>query len=113
MQTTYMDEQCLKNHQLMVLNGEMINLSLIKNLQNVNDKGSVEGYILEVDVKYLKHLHNLHNDKYNELKAFIQYSHDMQGVYKQIEKFSNPGKKVLIKVLILFDYMIADLPNGN
>ena len=40
------------------LDSNKINEELIKNY-NKNDK---KGYILEVDIKYLKKLHNLHSD---------------------------------------------------
>ena len=39
-------------------------------------------------------------------KAFIEYSNDMNGIYKNIEKY-NPIKKR--KILIVFDNMIADM----
>ena len=41
-------------------------------------------------------------------KAFMEYSNDMQDVYKNIEDY-NPGKKR--KILIVFDDMIADMIN--
>ena len=37
---------------------------------------------------------------------FIEYSKDMDGIYKNIEEY-NPSKKW--KVLIVFDYMIAEV----
>ena len=46
----------------------------------------------------LKHL--------NDLNAFMEYSNDMEDVYKNMEKY-NPGKKR--KKLIFFDYVIADM----
>ena len=42
-------------------------------------------------------------------KAFIEYSSDMQDVYKNIEEY-NPGKKR--KILIVFDDVIADMINN-
>ena len=39
-------------------------------------------------------------------KAFIEYSNDMDDVYKNIEEY-NPNKKR--KILIVFDDMIADM----
>ena len=42
-------------------------------------------------------------------KAFMEYSNDMQDVYKNIEDY-NPGKKH--KILIVFD-MIADMINNK
>ena len=46
----------------------------------------------------------------NDPKAFMEYSNDMQDVYKNIEDY-NPIKKR--KVLIVFDDMIADMINNN
>ena len=42
---------------------------------------------------------------FNDRKVFMEYSNDKQDVYKNIEEY-NPIKKR--KVLIVFDYMIAD-----
>ena len=47
---------------------------------------------------------------FNYPKAFMEYSNDMQDVYKNIEDY-NPIKKR--KVLIIFDDMIADMINNN
>ena len=43
-------------------------------------------------------------------KAFMEYSNDMQDVYKNIEDY-NPGKKR--EILIVFDDMIADMINNK
>ena len=40
----------------------------------------------------------------------MEYSNDMQGVYKNIENY-NPGKKR--KMLVAFDDMIADMINNK
>ena len=47
---------------------------------------------------------------FNDPKAFMEYSNDMQNVYKNIDDY-NPIKKR--KVLIIFDDMIADMINNN
>ena len=48
---------------------------------------------------------------FNDSKAFIEYSNDMDDIYKNIEEY-NPNKKR--KILIVFDDMIADmLSNKN
>ena len=47
---------------------------------------------------------------FNDPKAFIKYSNDMQDVYKNIEEY-NIGKKR--KILIVFDDMIADMINNK
>ena len=49
-------------------------------------------------------------DHFNDPKAFIEYSNDKQGIYKNIEEY-NLGKKR--KVLIVFDDMIADMINNK
>ena len=49
-------------------------------------------------------------DQFKDPRAFIEYSNDMQGVYKNIEDY-NPGKKR--KMLIVFDDMIADMINSR
>ena len=47
---------------------------------------------------------------FNDYKAFIEYSNDMQFVYKNIEEY-NIGKKR--KILIVLDGMIADMIDNN
>ena len=49
-------------------------------------------------------------DHFDDPKASMEYSNDMQDVYKNIEDY-NPIKKR--KVLIVFDDMIADMINNN
>ena len=49
-------------------------------------------------------------DHFHDTKAFMEYSNDMQDVYRNIEEY-NPIKKR--KVLIVFDDMIADMINNN
>ena len=49
-------------------------------------------------------------DHFKDPKAFMEYSNDMEDVYKNIENY-NPGKKR--KILIAFDYMIADMINNK
>ena len=48
--------------------------------------------------------------QFNDLKAFIEHSNNMQDVYKNINEY-NPGKKH--KILIVFDDMIADMINNK
>ena len=47
---------------------------------------------------------------FNDPKAFMEYSNDMQDVYKIIEDY-NPIK--INKILIVFDDMIADMISNN
>ena len=46
------------------------------------------------------------SEYFNDLKAFTEYSNDMDDIYKNIEEY-NPDKKR--KLLIVFDDMIADM----
>ena len=47
---------------------------------------------------------------FNDPKAFIEYSNDMQEVYKNIEEY-NADKE--LKILIVFDDMIGDIINNK
>ena len=47
---------------------------------------------------------------FNDLKAFIEYSNDMQDVCKNIDKYNTDKER---KVLIVFDDMIADMINNK
>ena len=65
------------------------------------------------DAKYqylIKKCEKVGLDYFHDPKAFMDYSNNMQDVYKNIEEY-NPGKKR--KVLIAFDDMIADMINNK
>ena len=47
---------------------------------------------------------------FNDFKAFIEYSDGIDDIYKNIEEY-NPNKKR--KILIVFDYVIADMLNNK
>ena len=49
-------------------------------------------------------------DDFKDPKTFMEYSNDMEDVYKNIENY-NPGKKR--KILIVFDDMTADMINNK
>ena len=49
-------------------------------------------------------------DRFEDPRTFMEYSNDMQDVYKNIEDYY-PGKKR--KILIVFDDMIADMINNK
>ena len=49
-------------------------------------------------------------DHFKDPKAFMEYSNDMQDVYKNTEEY-NPGKNR--KVLIVFDDVIAEMINNK
>ena len=58
----------------------------------------------------MKKRENVGLNYFNNPKAFIEYSNDMQDVYKNIEDY-NPGKKR--KIIIVFDDMTADMINNK
>ena len=47
---------------------------------------------------------------FNDLKVFIEYSNDIQDVYKNINKYNDDKER---KILIFFDDMIADMINNK
>ena len=47
---------------------------------------------------------------FNEPKAFIEYSNDMQDAYKDIDEYNINKER---KILIVFDDMIADMINNK
>ena len=53
---------------------------------------------------------NVGLDHFKYCRAFVEYSNDMQDVYKNIEDY-NPGKKR--KIILVFDDMIADMINNK
>ena len=48
--------------------------------------------------------------RFNDPKAFIEYSNDMQDVYKNIDEYNIDKER---KILIVFDDMIVDMININ
>ena len=46
----------------------------------------------------------------NDPKAFIEYSNDMQDIYKNIDEYNIDQER---KILIVFDDMIADMINNK
>ena len=49
-------------------------------------------------------------EHYNDPKAFIEYSNDMQDAYKNIDEYNIDKER---KTLIVFDYMVADINNNK
>ena len=46
----------------------------------------------------------------NDSKAFIEYSNDMDDIYKNIEEYNQNKKQ---KILIVIDDMVADMLGNN
>ena len=86
-------------------------------LNLINNKPRIDKIYLFAKDQYGKeyqYLINKHEkvglNHFNDPKAFMEYSNDMQGVHKKIEDY-NPIKKR--KILIAFDDMIADTISNN
>ena len=86
-------------------------------LNLINNQPDIDKIYLYAKDPYEKKYQYLINKRQNvglnhfkDPKAFMEYSNDIQDVYKNIEDY-NPIKKR--KVLIIFDDMIADMINNN
>ena len=86
-------------------------------LNLINNQPDIDKIYLHAKDPYEKKYQYLINkcenvglNHFNDPKAFMEYSNDMQDVYKSIEDY-NPTKKR--KILIVFDDMIADMINNN
>ena len=88
--------------------------ALLNLINNQPDIGKIYLYARDpYEAKYqylIKKREKEGSDHFNDRKAFMEYSNDMQDVYKNIEDY-NPGKNR--KVLIVFDDMIADMINNK
>ena len=88
--------------------------ALLKLINNQPDIDKISLYAKDPYEKKYQYLINKREkvglDHSNDAKAFMEYSNDMQDVYKNIEEY-NPIKKR--KVLIIFDDMIANMINNN
>ena len=86
-------------------------MNLINNLQDIDKIYQYAKDPYEEKYQYLiNKREKVGLDYFNDPKAFMDYSDNMQDVYKNTEEY-NPGKKR--KVLILFDNMIADVINNK
>ena len=81
-------------------------LNLINNQPNIDKIYLYAKGLYEGKYQYLfNKRENLGLKHYDDPTAFIEYSNDLQDVYKNIEEY-NLGKKC--KILIVFDDIIAD-----
>ena len=86
-------------------------LNLINNQPDINKIYLYAKDPYEAKYQYvIKKREKVGLDHYDDPKAFMEYSNDMQDVYKNIEDY-NPRKNR--KVLIVFDEMIADMINNK
>ena len=86
-------------------------LNLINNQPNIDKIYLYAKGLYEGKYQYLfNKRENLGLKHYDDPTAFIEYSNDLQDVYKNIEEY-NLGKKR--KILIVFDDIIADMINNK
>ena len=86
-------------------------LNLINNQPDIDKICLYAKDLYEKKYQYLiKKREKVGINHFNDPKAFMEYSNDMEDVYKNIEDY-NPIKKR--KMLIIFDDMIADMINNN
>ena len=74
---------------------------------NIIDKISI--YVDTNDAKYqyvIKQYQDIGLKEHEDPRALIEYSNNMQGVYKNIDEYSPGGKR---KILVVFNCMIADM----
>ena len=86
-------------------------------LNLINNQADIDKRYLYAKDPYEKKYQYLINKRekvglnhFNDPKAFMEYSNDMQDVYKNIEDY-NPIKNP--KILVVFDDMIADMISNN
>ena len=80
-------------------------LNLINNQQDIDKIYLYAKDPYEAKCQYLiNNCEKVGLDHFNDSKAFIEYSNDMQDVYKNIEEYNLRKKR---KALIVFDDMIA------
>ena len=113
----YMVGRCLKNYQEWLDSDEIneINEEFIKNY-NENDK---KGYIIELDVKYPKKLHDLHSDlpflpermEINKCKKLVCNLYDKKKYVvhiKSLKQALNHGLKLKKKYIELLNLIKKD-----
>ena len=89
-------------------------IALLNLINNQPDIDKIYLYAKDPYKAKYQYLINKHEkiglNNFNDPKAFMEYSNDMQDVYENIEDY-NPIKKQ--KVLIVFDDMTADMINNS
>ena len=86
-------------------------------LNLINNQPDIDGIYLYAKDPYEAKYQFLINKRestglkhFNDPKAFIEYSNDMQDVYKNIDEYNVDKEN---KILIVFDDMIADINNNK
>ena len=88
--------------------------ALLNLINNQSDMDKIYLYVKGLNEKKYQLLINKRESMglthFNDPKAFIEYSNNMQDIYKNIEEYNISKKR---KILIIFDDMIADMINNK
>ena len=99
---------------IVVVSGSGKTNALLNLINNQPDTGKIYLYakdLYEAKYQYLiKKREKVGLDHFKDPKVFMEYSNNMQDVYKNIDDY-NPGKKR--KILIVFDDKIGDMINNK
>ena len=109
---------CIPDHPYRILivggSGSGKTNALLNLINNQPDLDKIYLYAKDLYEKKYQYLINKREkvglNHFNDPKAFMEYSNDMQDLYENIEDY-NPIKKR--KILIVFDDIIADMINNN
>ena len=93
---------CGKTNALLNLINNQSDIDKIYLYAKVSYEGKYQFLVNKRENTGLKH--------FNNPKAFIEYSNDMQDVYKNIDEYNADKER---KILIVFDDMIADMINNK
>ena len=89
-----------------------LTIALLNFISNEPDIDKIYLYAKDpYETKYQFSIHKTENVRlkyFNDPKAFIEYSNDIQDVYKNIDEYNIEKER---KMLIVFDDMIADMIN--
>ena len=103
--------QNINNRRFWILVKTNALLNSINNQPCIDKIYLYEKYLYEAKYQYLiNKREKIVLKHYDDPKAFIEYSNDMQDVYKNIEEYNLRKKR---KVLIVFDDLIADMINNK
>ena len=88
--------------------------ALLNLINNQSDIDKISLYVKDpYEAKYqflINKRESTGSKSFNDPKAFIEYSNDMQDVYKNIKEYNVDKER---KTLIVFDDMIADMINSK
>ena len=79
-------------------------------LHHMNNTFQNTIFYMSVNVPLINKRERTGKKHLNDSKVFFEYSNDLDDIHKNVEE-NNPDKKP--KMLVLFDYMIADMVSNK